>query len=67
MSLFAPYRALGIVCNNVPISGENLGNDDFLTCAVGDTFHVYNVSIDNQRPKNSNWQILANPSLPKFN
>ena len=41
--LFAPFRALGLVCDSVPFNVQRLGADNFLTTAVGRAFHVYNV------------------------
>lgn len=42
-TIFTPFRSTGIVCNKQPASLQKLGNDNFLTCPVGNTFHVYNV------------------------
>ncbi|ORZ39490.1 Utp21 specific WD40 associated putative domain-domain-containing protein [Catenaria anguillulae PL171] len=42
-SVFAPFRALGTVANDVPFSLQALGADNFLTTCVGNAFHVYNV------------------------
>lgn len=42
--LFEPFRAIGFVCNHVPASVVAKGTAHFLTTAVGDAYHVYNVS-----------------------
>ena len=42
-SVFAPFRALGTVANDVPFALQTLGADNFLTTCVGNAFHVYNV------------------------
>ena len=41
--LFEPFRAIGFVCNHVPAAVVAKGSAHFLTTAVGDAFHVYNV------------------------
>ena len=41
--LFEPFRAIGFVCNHVPAVTVARGSAHFLTTAVGDAFHVYNV------------------------
>ncbi|KAJ3122567.1 hypothetical protein HK098_002746 [Nowakowskiella sp. JEL0407] len=40
--LFAPYRALGYITNDVPVVLQSLGNAYFLTTSIGRSFHVYN-------------------------
>ncbi|KAI9217058.1 WD40-repeat-containing domain protein, partial [Blastocladiella britannica] len=42
-SVFAPFRAMGTVCNDVPFDIQALGSNHFMTTAVGNAFHVYNV------------------------
>jgi len=44
-NLFAPYRALGYVSSDVPFALQAKGDNHFVTTAVGDAFHVYNVRM----------------------
>lgn len=45
--VFQPYRALGVVTNNVPASLQTRGAEHFITTCVGRAFHTYNVSLAN--------------------
>ncbi|KAI9189913.1 rRNA-processing protein utp21 [Blastocladiella emersonii ATCC 22665] len=42
-NVFAPFRAIGTVCNDVATNLQTLGTEAFLTTCVGTAFHVYNV------------------------
>ena len=42
--LFSPFRALGFVANQVPLTLQTQGLENLVTTAVGSAFHVYNVS-----------------------
>lgn len=39
--LFAPFRALGYVCDDVPLAVQRLGKETFITVSVGNTWQVY--------------------------
>ena len=41
--VFAAFRALGIVSNDVPICIQTSHSNYFVTSAIGRAFHVYNV------------------------
>ncbi|XP_074612173.1 WD repeat-containing protein 36-like [Acropora palmata] len=40
--LFSPFRALGFVANQVPLTLQTQGLENLVTTAVGSAFHVYN-------------------------
>ena len=42
--IFAPYRALGFCCNDVPLRVYARGDSFLVATAVGKSHHVYNVS-----------------------
>lgn len=42
--IFAPYRALGFCCNDVPLRVYARGDSLLVATAVGRSHHVYNVS-----------------------
>ena len=42
--IFAPYRALGYCCNDVPLRVYARGDSFLVATAVGKSHHVYNVS-----------------------
>ena len=42
--IFVPFRSLGFVANHVPLALQTLGKESFVTTAVGNAFHLYNVS-----------------------
>ena len=44
--LFVPFRALGFVANHVPLAIQSQGTENVVATAVGNAFHVYNVSED---------------------
>jgi U3 small nucleolar RNA-associated protein 21 len=39
-TLFAPYRALGLVCDGVQLALYSLGSETFLTTSIGRAFQV---------------------------
>jgi U3 small nucleolar RNA-associated protein 21 len=39
--LFAPFRAIGVVSDDVACAVATLGREHFVTTAVGTAFHVY--------------------------
>jgi U3 small nucleolar RNA-associated protein 21 len=43
--LFQPFKALGYICNEVPIRVQNRGQAFFITSAIGNHFHIYDVSL----------------------
>ena len=42
--LFCPFRAVGFFCNHVPLDTQVAGETSHVVTAVGNTFHLYNVS-----------------------
>ena len=42
--IFAPYRAIGLCCNHVPMCMYARGDSILVATAVGKAHHVYNVS-----------------------
>jgi hypothetical protein len=42
-NVFQAHRAIGYVCNEVPLALQTRGQDNFITTAVGSAYHVYNV------------------------
>lgn len=43
MGIFEPYRAIGCITTNVPVSVKRLGTETFVTVSVGKAWHSYNV------------------------
>jgi hypothetical protein len=43
--LFAHFRDLGLVCDEVKPSFNFRGGSGFVTCSVGYTFHIYSVNL----------------------
>ena len=43
--IFAPFRAVGFVSNHVPLNLEIKGIEHIVTTVVGNSFHIYNVSM----------------------
>ena len=43
MSLYAPYKAVGIVTDGKPFAVNQLGTETFLTVSIGSVFQVYRV------------------------
>ena len=41
--LYAPYRAVGYVCDGTPSAIQTRSSTSFLATSVGNAFHVYNV------------------------
>lgn len=42
--IFAPYRALGMVVDLLPIAVQHHAGESFIAASIGKSFHVYNVS-----------------------
>jgi len=42
--LFQPYRAIGFVCDSTPFHFKRLGQQNFVTLAIGKAWQVFNVS-----------------------
>ena len=43
--LFAHFRDLGLICDDIKPSIQFRGGVGFVTCSVGYTFHIYSVQI----------------------
>ena len=43
--IFAPYRAIGLCCNHVPMCMYARGDSILVATSVGKAHHVYNVSF----------------------
>jgi U3 small nucleolar RNA-associated protein 21 len=41
--IFEPFRALGYVSGNVPFVVQTKGTSFYVTCSIGNSFHIYNV------------------------
>lgn len=48
--LFAPFRALGYVCDDVPFAVQRLGTDTFVTVSVGNTWQVWTTRMSAEQP-----------------
>jgi len=42
--IFAPYRALGMVVDGLPVAIQHHAGESFIAASIGKSFHVYNVS-----------------------
>ena len=42
--IFAPYRAMGMVVDLLPMAVQHHAGESFLAASIGKSFHVYNVS-----------------------
>ena len=43
--LFGHFRDLGLVCDDIKPSFSFRGGVGFVTCSVGNTFHIYSVTF----------------------
>jgi hypothetical protein len=43
--LYAHFRDLGLVCDDVKVCYSFRGGVGFVTCSVGSTFHIYSVKL----------------------
>ena len=43
--IYRHFRALGLVSDGVPFSVQSRGASFFVTCSIGKSFHIYNVSV----------------------
>lgn len=57
MGIFEPFRAIGYITSNVPISVQRLGTETFVTVSIGKAFQIYNCAKLNL--------VLVGPQLPK--
>ena len=46
MALFVPFRALGLVTEDVPFTTQRLGKETFVTVSVGTCWQVRDTMID---------------------
>jgi len=42
--LFVPFRAIGLVTTDIPFVLQSRGNEHFVICGIGHSFHVYRAS-----------------------
>ncbi|KAL0377173.1 UNVERIFIED_CONTAM: hypothetical protein Scaly_0834900 [Sesamum calycinum] len=42
MGIFEPFRALGCITTQVPVSVQLLGTETFVTVSIGKAFQIYN-------------------------
>ncbi|PIN27151.1 WD repeat protein [Handroanthus impetiginosus] len=57
MGIFEPFRAIGYITTNVPLSVQRLGTETFVTVSVGKAFQIYNCAKLNL--------VLVGQQLPK--
>ena len=62
--IFAPYRALGFCCNDVPLRVYARGDSFLVATAVGKSHHVYNVSSGKGSSSEESRVVLYIASYP---
>eukprot|EP01095_Lingulamoeba_sp_RSL-Kostka_P015880 TRINITY_DN7485_c0_g2_i1.p1 TRINITY_DN7485_c0_g2~~TRINITY_DN7485_c0_g2_i1.p1 ORF type:complete len:348 (+),score=82.04 TRINITY_DN7485_c0_g2_i1:154-1197(+) len=56
--IFKPYRAMGYICDNVPVQLQYHGTETFLITSIGKSYHMYNTKklnllfVGEQQPRN---------------
>lgn len=41
--LYSPFRAIGSICDDLPVCVEKRGDGFFITASIGKSFHIYDV------------------------